>query len=38
MDCKGNTFFFNISKLIFTIFTVKMSDNGLYTEYIKKFM
>ena len=37
MDCKGNAFFFNISKLICTIFTAKMSDNGLYTKYIKKF-
>ena len=37
MDRKGNTFFFNISMLICTIFTAKMSDNGLYTKYIKKF-
>ena len=37
MDCKGNAFFFKLSKLVRTIFMFRKPDNGLYTKYIKKF-
>ena len=37
MSCKGNAFFFNLSKHTRKFSRRKLPDNGLYTEYIKKF-